>query len=153
MKLKYEIGDIICSKNKLVHKSGDQLRISFQILNEKANDPYEYGYQKMERYRNKKLIETLKLRNQEDAYWSKTPFVLIRKMKYLADLDNDGFDEFAILPYHPGSAVFGTVRIFSLKKKIEFWGEGRYHIEGSGHVLLNRISCSKMDLSECNKCE
>jgi hypothetical protein len=70
--------------------------------------------------------------------------VRIRKRKYFSDLDGDGYLEFAIYPFSPGSAIVGTVGIFSLKRKIEFWGNGRYQFEGDTFVRLNCPDLSKL---------
>ena len=126
--------------------------IEFIVVDKNSEDPYEYGYQELHRYKNGRIFEKLKLRRDDDAYWSEVPFVRIRKQKYLADLDGDGFLEFAIFPFHPGSAIWGTVRIFSLKEKIEFWREGRYQFEGDTFVQLGCMRCSKFNPEECKKC-
>lgn len=144
-------GDLICSRESLTHKNGEKLKIVFKVTNKNSDDPYEYGYQELKRYRRNQVVETLKLRKKGDAYWSETPFVRIREQRYFSDLDGDGVDEFAVFPFHPGSAAYGTVRIFSLDKKITFWGLGKYHIEGDGHVLLNCMDCSKFKIEACRK--
>lgn len=73
-------------------------------------------------------------------------------IKETADLDDDGYLEFAVFPFSPGSAIWGTARIFSLKEKIEFWGEGRYQFEGDTFVQLGCMRCSKFNPEECKKC-
>jgi hypothetical protein len=111
-----------------------------------------YGYKEILRYVNKLLVHIVCLSRVQDAYWSETPFVRIRKQKYFADLDEDGYLEFAIYPFHPGSAIWGTVRIFSLKEKIEYWGEGRYQFEGDTFVKLGCRSCSRRNPEGCKSC-
>lgn len=148
----YQIGDLPCVRETISINSNEKLEIHFVITNKDSDDPYEYGHQELLRYKNGKIIEKMKLRKDDDAYWSIVPFVRIRKQKYLADLDNDNFLEFAIFPFHPGSAIWGTVRIFSLKDKIEFWGEGRYQFEGDTFVRLGCMRCSKFNPGECKKC-
>lgn len=149
----YKIGDLPCLREILPVNSNEKLEIHFVVTDKDSDDPYEYGYQELLRYKNGKIIEKMKLRVENDPYWSIVPFVRIRKQKYLADLDNDGFLEFSMFPFHPGSAIWGTVRIFSLKDKIEFWGEGRYQFEGDNFVQLNCMKCSKFNSEECKKCE
>ena len=78
----------------------------------------------------------------DDAYWSDTPFVRIRRQQYLADLDGDGHLEFAVVPYHPGTAFTATARIYSLKDEIEPWGEGVLLIENDSFVRLDCMGCS-----------
>lgn len=148
----YQAGDLVCAKNIIKINSKETLKIKFIITDKNSDDPYEYGYQELHRYRDGKIIEKLKLRNDDDAYWSEVPFVRIRKQKYLADLDGDGTLEFAVFPFHPGSAIWGTVRIFSLKEKLEFWGEGRYQFEGDTFIQLGCMNCSKFTPDECKKC-
>ncbi len=150
--IKYTAGDLVCTKNNITINSTEKLMIEFIVVDKNSEDPYEYGYQELHRYKNGRIFEKLKLRRDDDAYWSEVPFVRIRKQKYLADLDGDGFLEFAIFPFHPGSAIWGTVRIFSLKEKIEFWGEGRYQFEGDAFVQLGCMRCSKFNPEECKKC-
>lgn len=151
--VKYKIGDLPCLREIIPVSSKEKLEIHFVVTNKDSDDPYEYGYQELLRYKNGEVTEKMKLRMDNDPYWSIVPFVRIRKQKYLADLDGDGFLEFAIFPFHPGSAIWGTVRIFSLKNKIEFWGQGRYQFEGDTFVQLNCMECSKFHPEECKKCE
>jgi len=150
---KYYSGDLVCTKKKIVISENEFLKINFVITNEKSEDPYEYGYQELLRYKNGTVINKLKLRRDDDAHWSETPFVRIREQKYLHDLDNDGLLEFAVFPFHPGSAVWGTARIYSLRKgEIKYWGKGRYQFEGDTYVKLNCMKCSKFNKSACTKC-
>lgn len=148
----FELGDLICAKRKLKLSKNESIKIVFNVTNENSDDPYEYGIQELHRIKNGKIVETFKLRKDGDAYWSEVPFVRIRKKQYLADLDNDGFKEFAVFPFHPGSAIWGTVRIFSVKKKIEFWGLGRYQFENDTYVKLGCMDCSKFNPDACSKC-
>ncbi|MCT4642076.1 MAG: hypothetical protein N4A33_07220 [Bacteriovoracaceae bacterium] len=60
--------------------------------------------------------------------------------------------EFAIFPFSSGSAIWGTVRIYSLKKKIKLWGSGRYQFEGDTFVKFGCDKCSKFNLDACKKC-
>ena len=62
----------ICSEIQFVEKNID------------SEDPYERGYQEMLRIKENKVVERIKLRRNDDAYWSDTPFVRIRKQKYFA---------------------------------------------------------------------
>lgn len=149
----YKVGDLVCTRSVLKVNSDERLRIHFKLVNRDSDDLYERGYQELLRYKNGQVVERIKLRKDEDAYWNATPFVRVRKQAYLADLDGDGYQEFAILPFSPGSAIWGTVRIFSLKKNVEFWGEGRYQFEGDTFVQLNCMECSKFNPEACNSCE
>lgn len=149
---KYKIGDLPCLKYKLKVSSSEYLEIEYVTLNENADDIYDRGYQVLKRIKNNKIIEEIKLRKKEDAYWHDTPFVRIRKQKYLRDLDVDGYLEFAIFPFSPGSAIVGSVIIFSLKSKIELWGKGRYQFEGDTFVQLNCPSWSKFKPEKQKHC-
>ena len=42
--------------------------------------------------------------------------------------------------------------VFSLKKKIEYWGDGRYQYEGDTFVQLSCMDCSKFNPKACEKC-
>lgn len=148
----YKVGDTPCWEKSLRVSSQESLKIHFKIMNKSSYDLYERGYQELLRIKDKKIVEKIKLRRDDDAYWSEVPFVRIRKQKYLADLDGDGFLEFAIFPFSPGSAIWGTVRIFSLKEKIEYWGEGRYQFEGDTYVQLGCMKCSKFNPNACKSC-
>ncbi len=148
----YELGDLPCLKYKIEVSPNELLEIEYVIKNKDAEDIYERGYQILKRIKNGKIVEIVKLRRNEDAYWNDTPFVRIRKQKYLADLDGDGDMEFAIFPFSPGSAVVGTVRIFSLKRKIILWGKGRYQFEGDTHVQLGCPRWSKFRPDDFNNC-
>ncbi len=148
----YELGDLPCTKEKIIISKNEKLEIRFVIKNKKSEDPYEYGYQELTRVKNNKVVEKIKLRKEEDAYWSEVPFVRIRKQQYLSDLDGDGFLEFAVFPFHPGSALWMTARIYSLKDTIQYWGKGRYRFEADTYVKLGCDECSKFNLKECKKC-
>ena len=148
----YNDGDLPCTRTSLFPSKGERLRVRFVVIDKKSEDPYERGYQELLRYKDGKVIEKMKLRKDEDAYWTIVPFVRIRKQEYLADLDGDGNLEFAILPFHPGSAVWMRARIFSLREKIEFWGEGKYRYEGDTFVQLDCLECSKFNFQACKKC-
>ena len=150
--ISYNRGDLPCAKNTLVISNKEKLKIHFKQLDINSDDIYKTGYQELVRYKNGKVVEKLKLRKDQDAFWSEVPFVRIRKQKYLADLDNDGHLEFAVFPFSPGSAVWGTVRIYSIKDKIEFWGLGRYQFEGDTYVKLGCMKCSKFNSKACKKC-
>lgn len=151
--VKYKIGDLPCTRDVIHLNASEKLKIHFVVTDKDSDDPYDYGYQELLRYKSGRVVEKMKLRMNNDPYWSIVPFVRIRRQNFLADLDDDGFLEFAIFPFHPGSAIWGTVRIFSLKEKIEFWGEGRYQFEGDTFVQLNCMKCSKFNPEECKKCE
>lgn len=150
---KYEVGDLPCARSLIKPNRSEKLKIHFVTTNKKSEDPYEYGFQELLRFKDGKIVEKLKLRRDDDAYWAEVPFVRIRKQKYFADLDNDGFLEFAVYPFHPGSAIWGTVRIYSLKEKITFWGEGRYQFEGDTYVQLGCMKCSKFNPGACKTCK
>jgi hypothetical protein len=150
--ISYTAGDLPCIKNEVTISSKVKMRTHYKIVNKDTEDLYERGYQVLMRYKNGKVVEEVKLRRNGEPHWSEVPFVRIRKQKYLADLDGDGFLEFAIFPFSSGSAIWGTVRIFSLKNKIEYWGEGRYQFEGDTFVQLGCMSCSKFNPDECGKC-
>jgi hypothetical protein len=92
----YERGDLPCLKYKLKISNSEYLAIEFVTLDKNADDIYDRGYQVLKGIRNNKIIEEIKLRNKEDAYWHDTPFLRIRKQKYFSDLDDDGYLEFAI---------------------------------------------------------
>ena len=149
----YEQGDIICSKNELKINSDEKLLIKYIVTNKNSEDHYKHGYHELQRYKKGRIVERIKLRGPDDAYSIEVPFVRIRKQRYLSDLDGDGSSEFAILPFHPGSAIWMTARIFSLKEKIIFWGTGRYQFEGDTFVQLNCPECSKFDPQSCQKCK
>lgn len=149
---KYQVGDLPCVRTTLKVSENEKLVIKFVVTNKESDDPYEYGFQELERIKNGKIIEKLKLRLNDDAYWSEVPFVRIRKQSYLVDLDNDGHLEFAVFPFHPGSAIWMRARIYSLKDKIQYWGEGKYQFEGDTFVQLGCMKCSKFSPEECKKC-
>ncbi len=149
----YELGDLICTKSKININKHEYLEIKFIVNDKNSEDPYEYGYQELHRYRNGRLIEKVKLREDSDAYWSQTPFIRLREKLFLSDLDGNGTLEFAILPFHPGSAIWLTARIYSLdSNQISYWGNGRYRFEADTHVQLNCPKCSKFNSAECKKC-
>lgn len=149
----YELGDLPCLKYKLKVSSTEYLEIEYITLNKYADDIYERGHQVLKRVKNNKTVEVIKLRKEEDTYWSDTPFVRVRKQQYFADLDDDGYLEFAVFPFSSGSAIVGTVRIFSLKDKIVLWGKGKYQFEGDTFVRLNCPNWSKFNPKEIKNCE
>lgn len=149
----YEIGDTPCRRLTRKVSRNEKLKITYKTLNAKSEDPYERGYQELHRYKNGKLVEKMRLRDEGEAHWLETPFVRVRKQKYLADLDGDGIMEFAIHRFHPGSAIWNTVKIYSLKKKITFWGKGRYQFEGDTFVKLGCPKCSKFNPEACKGCK
>ncbi len=148
----YEFGDMPCTRDFVRISDNEHMEIRFKVTDENATNRYDYGYRELLRYRDDRVIETLQLRQADDALWSDIPFVRIRRQQYLADLDGDGHLEFAVFPFSPGSAIWGTVRIYSLKDRIEPWGEGVYRFELDTFVQLDCMKCSKFDLEECAKC-
>ena len=148
----YELGDMPCTRDFVRISDNEHMEIRFRVTDENATDPYDYGYRELVRYRDDHVIETLRLRQADDALWSDIPFVRIRRQQYLADLDGDGHLEFAVFPFSPGSAIWGTVRIYSLKDRIEPWGEGAYRFELDTFVQLDCMSCSKFNPEACEKC-
>ena len=149
----YALGDLPCTTDTIKVSDREYLKIEFKVTNKNARNPYDYGYRELVRYKNKKAVQKIKLREVDDPPWSSMPFVRVRKQKYLADLDKDGHLEFAVFPFSPGSAIWGTVKIYSLKDKIEYWGEGNYRFEQDTHVMLGCMKCSKFDPEECKKCK
>ena len=147
------MGDLPCTRDAIKVSESERLRIHFKVINRSAQDPYEYGYQELIRYKNNKAVERISLRRSGDVHWNKVPFVRVREQKFLADLDGDGHLEFAVFPFSPGSAIWGTARIYSLKDKIEFWGNGRYRFELDTFVQLECMKCSKFNPEECKKCK
>lgn len=150
--VKYERGEMPCTKDTIVISQDEIIKIHFKVTNRNSDDIYAYGYQELTRYRNGEVVERMKLRRESDPYWSTVPFVRIRYLKYLEDLDDDGYLEFAVFPFSPGSAIWGTVRIFSLKNKIEYWGKGRYQFESDTFTQLGCMECSKFNPGGCEKC-
>ena len=148
----YEFGDMPCARDSVRISDNEHMEIRFRVTDENATDPYDYGYRELLRYRDDRVIETLRLRHADDPPWSQVPFVRIRRQQYLADLDGDGHLEFAVFPFSPGSAIWGTVRMYSLKDGIEPWGEGVYRFELDTFVQLDCMMCSKFDPEECEKC-
>ena len=148
----YEFGDIPCAREFVRVSDSEHMEIRFAVTDEHATDVYDYGYHELLRYRHGRVIETLPLRQPDDPRWLGTPFVRIRRQQYLADLDADGHLEFAVFPFSPGSAIWGTVRIYSLKDGIEPWGEGRLLFEQDTFVQLGCMECSKFSPEECERC-
>lgn len=148
----YELGDMPCASDFVRISDNEHMEIRFRVTDENAMGPYDYGYRELLRYRDDRVIETLGLRQAGDPRWDRVPFVRIRRQQYLADLDGDGHSEFAVFPFSPGSAIWGTVRIYSLKDRIEPWGEGRYRFELDTFVQLDCMRCSKFSPEECEKC-
>jgi hypothetical protein len=149
----YARGDLPCVKSELIISDAEKLKIHFKVNNSNSGDLYEKGYQELLYYKNNKIIEKIKLRLDDDPYWSEVYFIRIRKQKYFSDIDGDGHLEFAILPFSPGSSAWATARIYSLKKKITFWGQGRYQFEGDTFVKLNCMDCSNFNPDACLKCD
>ena len=148
----YEFGDIPCAREFVRISDDEHMEIRFTVTDENATDRYDYGYWELLRYGEGRVIETLRLRQSGDVHWSETPFVRIRRQQYLADLDGDGHLEFAVFPFSPGSAIWGTVRIYSIKDKIEPWGLGRLRFEQDTFVQLDCMRCSRFSPEECEKC-
>lgn len=148
----FEAGDIICAAERLDHPNGIKLKIGYVVVNAESEDPYEQGYPVLQKLSGGRVQQTIHLRGEDEPAWHKTPFVRIRKDAYFADIDGDGFDEFAIFPFSPGSNTYGTVTIYSLKGKIAPWGKGKIAIEDNGHVLLGCPQCTKLNPKACKRC-
>jgi hypothetical protein len=149
---KFKLGEIICSKHILQHKSGYHIKIIYKVIDGNSNDSYERGHWELQVFKQNKLIKKINMRQNDDPAWFDVMFVRIRKKQYFADINDDGFDEFAIFPYSPGSASFGTLRIFTLQNGVFEQGTAKYHIEGDGYALFNCPKCSKLNFEECKKC-
>lgn len=150
---RYEIGDLVCIRKKIVVSQREWLEVQYVVTEAGSDDLYERGYHELRRFYDERVVERINLRRPEDAHSLDAPFVRIREKKYLADLDNDGYLEFAIFPFHPGSAIIMTARIYSLRERITRWGEGRYQFEGDTYVKLNCNEYSKFNRIACKKCE
>ena len=150
--ISYQLGDMPCARDFVRISDNEHMEIRFRVTDENATNPYDYGYRELLRYRDDRVMETLRLRHADDPPWSQVPFVRIRRQQYVADLDGDGHLEFAVFPFSPGSAIWGTVRIYSLKDRIEPWGEGVYRFELDTFVQLDCMRCSKFNPEECEKC-
>ena len=149
----YEFGATIpCVRTFLLVSDDEHMEIRFTVTDENATDPYDYGYRELLRCRDGRVIETLPPRQPDDSYWSAAPFVRIRSQQYLADLDDDGHLEFAVVPHNPGSAFMATARIYSLKDEIEPGGEGVLLIENDSFVRLDCMDCSRFSPEECERC-
>lgn len=148
---KYTLGEIICSKQSLKHPSGYELQLKYMLKNKRTHDPYKSGRWELVVYKGSKVVKSINMRNEDDPAWFNVSFVRIRDKKYFSDINNDGYDEFAVFPFSSGSAAFGTIRIFSLNN-LSGYGSARYHIEGDGHALFNCPKCSKHNFAECKKC-
>ena len=144
----YQFGTLPCTRDSVRVSDEDYLKIGFRVTDENATDRYDSGYWELLRYRDDRVTETL----QFWPMWTSVDFVRIRKQQYLADLDADGHLEFAVFPFSPGSAIWGTVNIYSLKDRIEPWGEGRYLFEHDTFVQLYCMRCSKFNPEECERC-
>ena len=149
---KFKLGEIICSKHLLRHKSGYSAKIIYTVMNVNSNNSYDRGHWELQLFNQEKLVKKVNMRQKDDPAWSDVMFVRIRDKKYFADINNDGFDEFAIFPFSPGSASFGTLRIFTLQNDVFEQGTAKYHIEGDGYALFNCPKCSKLNFEECKKC-
>jgi len=149
---KFELGEIICSKHLLQHKSGYKLKIIYKVLNNKSSDSYDKGHWELQIFKQSILVKKINMRKNDDPAWLDVVFVRIREKQYFADINNDGIDEFAIFPFSPGSASFGTLRIFTLQNNVFEQGTARYHIEGDGYALFSCPKCSKLNFEECKKC-
>ena len=148
----YEPGDIPCARDYLRIDEDEHMEIRFRVTDENATDRYDYGYHELLRYRNGRVIETLGFRRASDLYWYEVHFVRIRRQEYLADLDGDGQLEFAVLPYDVAQALWRTARIYSLKDRIEPWGEGSLPWALDTFVQLDCRMCSDLRPEECEKC-
>lgn len=107
---------------------------------------------------------TMKMTVQEKAFdltnliskWDEcyVYFVKIRKDKYLADLNNDGKPEIAILPMlSGGGAWYLTAYLFTVTDQgLVKYGIGRFAWELGEHVLLGCPKCWKFDLKQCKNC-
>ena len=149
---KFELGEIICAKHLLQHKSGYRVKIIYKVVNNNSIDSYDRGYWELQVFKQDRLVKKINMRKNDDPAWLNVVFVRIREKQYFADINNDGIDEFAIFPFSPGSASFGTLRIFTLQNNVFEQGTAKYHIEGDGYALLSCPKCSKLNFEECKKC-
>lgn len=153
----YSPGDVPCSRDYIAQIGGtDSLAISYTIADENSFDPHEDPVSReLLRYRNGQLIQSTKLGGlvpDTDYLFQIVDFVRVREQQFVADLDGDGYLEFAVVSWHPGTALWLTTYILSLKEPIEFWGLGRYEYTGDTFVQLDCMGCSKFNPEACNVC-
>lgn len=81
-------------------------------------------------------------------------FVKVRKGKYLADLNNDGKPEIAILPMLSGGGEWVlTAYLYTVTENgLEYFGEGKFFWENGEFVQLGCPQCGKFNLEQCKSC-
>ena len=144
-----------CGRSQLIHpRSLGQLSLRMVLKKSPIPDSEEApGFHFLLHQVDGHAVEQIKVERDDDPFWSEVVFVKVREDKYWSDLDGDGYDEFAIFPFSPGSAVFGTARIYSLTPEgIKYFGEGRLAIESGGHILLDCLDCSQLNPEACRHC-
>lgn len=68
----YGIGELPCLREEVVISSKEKLQVRFIVTDKCTDDPYDYGYQELVRYRNGSISERIKLRDEDDAYWTES---------------------------------------------------------------------------------
>lgn len=102
--------------------------------------------------KNKLLWEKV-YKEVDNIQWVYGNIVPIRKNKYYADLNEDGFPEVAILPWDLGMAVYRTAEIYTVYDDgLVKYGEGKFNFEFGPNVLLGCPKCWKFDMDACTKC-
>lgn len=101
------------------------------------------------------VVWSKKIKEINDLLWRYLHIIPIRKGKYSADLNNDGLNEIAILPWHAGQAAFWTPRIFTVgENELEVYEEvsGKFNLEKGPNVLFGCSGCNRFNLKKCSKC-
>ena len=100
-----------------------------------------------------KIIWQEVYREFKDLKWVYASIVPIRRGNYFSDLNGDGLNEIAILPWDFGMAIYRVVEIYTIKKdRFVKYGQGKYHFERGPNVLLGCPKCWKFNLDACKQC-
>ena len=100
-----------------------------------------------------KILQQIKVEKETDIFWYEVAFVKIRKGVYWADLNNDGYVEFAVLPRDTGNSEYRAAYLYTLKdNSFHFYERGVYIWPIGEHVMLNCPKCSRFDFDACKKC-
>jgi hypothetical protein len=140
--------ETLWNKNYLKASNGDEIILAH--LESYGGKP---NHQRLFLRRNKKVLWDKTFSQEYGALWNSAYFIPLTPDQFLVDLNNDGFNEFAVATSHGGQAVWSNLAIiFSLKDdEIEYLKTFPINVEFSRSVYSQKLDYLNLSY-KCQHC-